>query len=503
MNKSRAILVLGMHRSGTSVYTKILNVLGIWLGNPENLLPAASDNPEGYWEHAKAVEIHESIFKILGRTWDCTLPMPENWQDLSEIKAKKSELKELICNELAIEPIWAVKDPRLCLLYPLWEEILNELDIEFSYLIPYRHPIDVSKSLGKRNRMSEWQAQRLWGLYTISAIQTIKDSKSLICGYSNLLNDFDKMFASINKFCAVECTCQLLTDAKGVVKDKLCHSLTSDEEIIENSLINEVWQTIIGINEGNSDYLTEKIRLLKNEFDFMYKQDVLSDYFHVYFSYEEGICKENVLLYTTLNGAELNSLTFRLQGNQAKQIRIDPTMFFGILNFKKFEILLDGSLLVDIKPLFSQVILASEGIVYDDQGMDNIIAVYDRSCIVMDLSSLIPENNTDVEFKIEFINKSLPKEQMHTIDEIIGKKLKKIEEMRKQIEMNDSENMIQNQRLMELLDELKLDKENNLLLTENNKILCTEIEVLKYEIAEIRKSRWFKVGKYLRMLVSK
>src|SRR6185312_12242151 len=73
----RAILVLGMHRSGTSAVTRVLNLLGADLGS--RLVAPAADNPAGFWEHADAVKINDDLLQALGRTWYDMRDMPANW----------------------------------------------------------------------------------------------------------------------------------------------------------------------------------------------------------------------------------------------------------------------------------------------------------------------------------------------------------------------------------------------------------------------------------------
>jgi len=63
MNEQISIIVLGMHRSGTSALTGCLNILGVNLGERlERLMSAHEDNPKGYWENEKVISINEAIF---------------------------------------------------------------------------------------------------------------------------------------------------------------------------------------------------------------------------------------------------------------------------------------------------------------------------------------------------------------------------------------------------------------------------------------------------------
>ncbi|HJP99138.1 MAG TPA: hypothetical protein VJ862_11295, partial [Rhodanobacteraceae bacterium] len=73
----KVILVLGMHRSGTSAVTRCLNLLGAEVGS--KLLPPAEDNRSGFWEHAEVVAVHEELLGDLDRVWHDGRALPEGW----------------------------------------------------------------------------------------------------------------------------------------------------------------------------------------------------------------------------------------------------------------------------------------------------------------------------------------------------------------------------------------------------------------------------------------
>ena len=113
--KDRIIVVLGMHRSGTSAITYSLKLLGVGLG--DNLHPAGFDNPKGFWEDRDCLEINEKLLSQFGSAiyrfdfaWECS------WDDVS-IKALKSEAKQLVSRKLTENKgLWGFKDPRTCRL---------------------------------------------------------------------------------------------------------------------------------------------------------------------------------------------------------------------------------------------------------------------------------------------------------------------------------------------------------------------------------------------------
>src|SRR5215469_9555194 len=73
----RAVFVLGMHRSGTSAVTRVLNLLGVELGT--GLMAASPDNERGYWEHLGIVQEHDQLLEALGSSWDDVRALPPDW----------------------------------------------------------------------------------------------------------------------------------------------------------------------------------------------------------------------------------------------------------------------------------------------------------------------------------------------------------------------------------------------------------------------------------------
>ena len=78
MQKNKKIIVvLGMHRCGTSMITRVFSELGADPGN--NLMPPAEDNPEGFWEPVDLVDVHDELLDYLGSSWDNPRPLPDKW----------------------------------------------------------------------------------------------------------------------------------------------------------------------------------------------------------------------------------------------------------------------------------------------------------------------------------------------------------------------------------------------------------------------------------------
>src|SRR5580704_15772260 len=88
---ARTVLILGMHRSGTSALSRVLNLMGVELG--QDLLPPAPDNNEtGFWEHRLLQWINQRIFESVGREWNTVLALPQRWWEQPQIEGLREEL---------------------------------------------------------------------------------------------------------------------------------------------------------------------------------------------------------------------------------------------------------------------------------------------------------------------------------------------------------------------------------------------------------------------------
>jgi len=192
-----AILVLGMHRSGTSATTRVLNLLGAELG--ANLLEAQADNAKGFWEQADVVQIHEELFAALGRTWHDVREMPEDWLEQPASYAAIDKLVKVISRDFADTALWAMKDPRMCRLVPLWRETLKRAGVSARALIVMRPPDEVAGSLAAREGWSEQHSDLMWTQYTLEAIRYTQDMPRSIMSYDELMVDWRAVMRRVSE----------------------------------------------------------------------------------------------------------------------------------------------------------------------------------------------------------------------------------------------------------------------------------------------------------------
>ena len=190
LSKTRTlILVTGMHRSGTSVLTRVLHLLGAGLG--DDLLPAeAGINERGFWEHKHLLSINERLLEALEHTWYDFRPLPENWLKNPFIETLHAEATDFLRQELGNAPLAAIKDPRLCLLLPFWESAASNAGFIPKVVLATRDPSEVAGSLCRRDPLVFQAALMLWLEYSLQAEHDSRGMQRAVVDYATLLSDW-------------------------------------------------------------------------------------------------------------------------------------------------------------------------------------------------------------------------------------------------------------------------------------------------------------------------
>jgi len=186
---------IGMHRSGTSLLARLINMMGVSLGDEEAILLPQQDNPKGFWENREAVEINDALLSQGNAAWN----RPERFRPdglpapgLRPLQERASRLLE----EFDRTRDWLVKDPRLCLTLPFWLRLVPRPVIIHSV----RHPLRVALSLHKRNRLPLRHGLALWEHYTTEALRHTRDLPCLFVEFQALARNYPREMARILNF---------------------------------------------------------------------------------------------------------------------------------------------------------------------------------------------------------------------------------------------------------------------------------------------------------------
>lgn len=210
MKRAALILVVGMHRSGTSLLGSILQALDVDLPGP--LISGDKHNPEGYFEHGDVTALQEELLIDLNRWWPSesgTHPLPEGWLTSPRGRRAANNLRRLLTNDLDLQRgPWAIKDPRSSLLLPLWREVAAELRVSLRLLLAFRDPAEVVTSLVLRDAaatgMTPRRAETLWLHHHQQLLADAHDLPLQVVSYDRWFNDPRPQLLALQRFCHPE-----------------------------------------------------------------------------------------------------------------------------------------------------------------------------------------------------------------------------------------------------------------------------------------------------------
>ncbi len=162
LKKKTCIIVLGMHRSGTSCLMGSLEKYELFVDDISTWNPY---NTKGNREHPTVVELNNKVLKYNNASWD-NPPSQIGWND--ELREERDEFIDMFLKTK--EEFFGFKDPRTLFTIPFWEEGLKE-KATIKYVGSYRDPNAVIASLTRRDSsMSEEDALNLWQKYNVKLL---------------------------------------------------------------------------------------------------------------------------------------------------------------------------------------------------------------------------------------------------------------------------------------------------------------------------------------------
>jgi hypothetical protein len=256
---NQAIIVLGMHRSGSSALTRVLNLHGMELGS--RLMAPQKDNETGFWEHQDIVDIHDQILKTLDSAWDEEI-LPDEWWLKKSLRPHRKQLAKILLRDFSQFPLWGTKDPRMCRLLPLWLPLFDKLNCRPVFVLGIRHPLEVAKSLEKRNGFSLQRGERLWFQHSLLLERSTRGFPRTIVPYEQLLSDWK------NVVCRVQSMLKNpwpKTPADGEIEQFLNpamrHHKASDNSNLSASTL-QAYEAFINGFVGNQEAMTKTLDVI-------------------------------------------------------------------------------------------------------------------------------------------------------------------------------------------------------------------------------------------------
>jgi hypothetical protein len=272
----KGILVLGMHRSGTSAFTRVLNLLGCAL--PDNLIGGGDGNETGHWEAISVVSLNDQIFTSAGSRWDDWGPLNDDWRKSSLRDDMLQKAAVLIEDHTDLGSLFAIKDPRLCRLADVWLAAMDEAKVEPSVVVMVRNPAEVIASLESRDLMAPGYSQLLWLRHALDAEFFSRGSNRVVCRYDQLMSNWFSVIDRVRTGLGITLprnSPSVHLEIEQYLNDEHRHHEIPLEAVIDNPALSDWLRRTFAImvnwseeGEASSDYAElDQIRL---EFDRSY-----------------------------------------------------------------------------------------------------------------------------------------------------------------------------------------------------------------------------------------
>lgn len=269
----KAIVILGMHRSGTSLITRGMHALGVDLGN--NLLAGQEDNPKGFWEDLSLLDLSERVLNRCGLNWYDVQLLQNDCLNDDKLELLVGEAIEIIQTKFISSKIWGFKNPRTCRLLPFWRRVFDALKVELHYVIAVRDPLSVAYSLHKRDGLAIRHGLLMWLEHMLPAIISSSQSPRIFIHYDKLIESPAEYLIKIAEKFEIQLTPdiyeQISDYAQHFVDSQLRHKIYSIDEIMadENipTIISEMYSMLLEVIEGERDEADMQFKALLQRAD--------------------------------------------------------------------------------------------------------------------------------------------------------------------------------------------------------------------------------------------
>ncbi len=254
LNKDRneCVIVVGMHRSGTSATSGMINLLGYDYGKHKT--SPNIHNPKGFFENKKIMQFNDLLLNSLGAKWDNTLNVNNN--RLCQVNNHFEELMDILEYEFENQSCVLIKDPRLCSLLPLYMRVFRRMRWNTKFIISYRNPIEVAASLrNKWGTFPQKKALLLWMDHNLKAEFHTRHYKRIFVYYSDIIENPKEVLSSIktNLMLNAEISSDLYSKISSFIEPSLKHHNYKQEKSKTeiSKLSNQLFQLFLQARSSN------------------------------------------------------------------------------------------------------------------------------------------------------------------------------------------------------------------------------------------------------------
>src|ERR1700722_17915406 len=185
----QAIVVLGMHRSGTSALAGVLCGLG-GAAPTKDLMGPHPCNQKGLFEALGLAQAHDEFLAAAGSRWHDWRKFDLQWAHSQAAAQYSAKIRTVLAEEFGDEPVIVLKDPRICRFVPYTLSLLADLNVSPVAVLPVRNPLEVALSLQRRDNFAVPKSMMLWLRHVLDAEYFSRSLPRYFLPYEGLLQNW-------------------------------------------------------------------------------------------------------------------------------------------------------------------------------------------------------------------------------------------------------------------------------------------------------------------------
>jgi hypothetical protein len=221
------VLVVGSGRSGTSLFTGILQRLGFYVPQPE--VPADETNPRGFAESQWVVDFHTRLLRRA--RVEMSDGRPGAWAEMAQTSLDSGVQRELrgwLRKQFHKGENVVIKDPRLSWFLPLWRRSAEDVSVSPGSVTVLRHPAAVVQS--KQRSYGGWQGDVSrtagWLNQILFTERATRDTRRVFVRHDELLEDWTRAVGRVGETLDLDLIRTVPASSVVRVHEFVDHSLT-------------------------------------------------------------------------------------------------------------------------------------------------------------------------------------------------------------------------------------------------------------------------------------
>jgi len=184
MAAKTCIIILGMHRSGTSALTRLCALAGATL--PQDLLRSRAGNKTGHWESKAIAAFHDEMLEAVDQSWD-------DFRPVEFTDTQRDQYRERFCTlverDFGDAKLIVLKEPRMSRFADLTLSALESMGYRVCIMHAVRHPVEVARSLQTRNKIPMPLGSLYWLRHVVDVETALAKRPHSVLPYDQVMND--------------------------------------------------------------------------------------------------------------------------------------------------------------------------------------------------------------------------------------------------------------------------------------------------------------------------